>query len=62
VSPVKYGLCFYIPEEGILHNHRRDNLKTYIDLIATTEIGKKRFFQLLNLGSFVINARYYLCK
>jgi hypothetical protein len=27
VSPVKYELGFYIPEDGILHSHRRENLK-----------------------------------
>jgi hypothetical protein len=30
VSPVKYGLGFYIPEDDILHSHCRDNLKSYI--------------------------------
>jgi hypothetical protein len=29
VSPVKYELGFYIPEDAILHSHRRENLKTY---------------------------------
>jgi hypothetical protein len=29
VSPVKYGLDFYIPEEGILHSHRCENLESY---------------------------------
>jgi hypothetical protein len=29
VSPVKYELGFYIPEDGILHTHRRENLKSY---------------------------------
>jgi hypothetical protein len=29
VSPVKYELGSYIPEDGILHSHRRDNLKPY---------------------------------
>jgi hypothetical protein len=33
---VKYELCFYIPEDGILHNHRRDNLKSYIALTGWT--------------------------
>jgi hypothetical protein len=32
VSPVKYGLDFYNPEDGILHSHRRANLKSYIAL------------------------------
>jgi hypothetical protein len=29
MSPVKYELGFYIPGEGILHNHRRENLRPY---------------------------------
>jgi hypothetical protein len=29
MSPVKYELGFYIPEEGILLSHRRQNLKSY---------------------------------
>jgi hypothetical protein len=32
VSPVKYDLGFYFPEDGILHRHRRENLKSYIAL------------------------------
>jgi hypothetical protein len=28
VSPVKYELGSYIPEGGILHSHRRENLKS----------------------------------
>jgi hypothetical protein len=29
VSPVKYELGFYIPEDDILHSPRRENLKSY---------------------------------
>jgi hypothetical protein len=29
VSPVRYELEFYIPEDDILHSHRRQNLKSY---------------------------------
>jgi hypothetical protein len=29
VSPVKYELGFYIPEDDIFHSHRRENLKSY---------------------------------
>jgi hypothetical protein len=29
VSPVRYELGFYIPEDGILHSHRRENFKSY---------------------------------
>jgi hypothetical protein len=28
VSPVRYELGFYIPEDGILHSHRREHLKS----------------------------------
>jgi hypothetical protein len=28
VSPVKYELGFYIPDDDILHSHRRENLKS----------------------------------
>jgi hypothetical protein len=29
VSPVKYELGFYIPDDDILHSYRRENLKFY---------------------------------
>jgi hypothetical protein len=29
VSPVKYELGFYVPEDNILLSHRRENLKSY---------------------------------
>jgi hypothetical protein len=32
VSPVKYELDLYVPEDVILHSHRRGNLKSYIAL------------------------------
>jgi hypothetical protein len=32
VSPVKYELGFYIPEDGTLHSHLRENLKFYMAL------------------------------
>jgi hypothetical protein len=32
MSPVKCELGFYIPEDGIFHGHRRENLKSYIEL------------------------------
>jgi hypothetical protein len=31
MSPVRYELVFYIPEDDILHSHRRGNLRPYID-------------------------------
>jgi hypothetical protein len=36
VFPVKYELGFYIPEDDILHSHRRENLKSYIALTGWT--------------------------
>jgi hypothetical protein len=36
VSPAKYELAFYIPEEDILHSHCRKNLKSYIALTGWT--------------------------
>jgi hypothetical protein len=35
VSPVKYEMGFYIPEDDILHSHCRENLKSYIALTGT---------------------------
>jgi hypothetical protein len=32
VSSVKYELGFYIPEDDILHSHRRENFKSYTAL------------------------------
>jgi hypothetical protein len=29
VSPVKYEMGFYIPEDDILYSHRRENLSFY---------------------------------
>jgi hypothetical protein len=36
MSPVRYELGFYIPDDGIFHSHRRDNLKSYIALTGWT--------------------------
>jgi hypothetical protein len=30
VSPVRYELGFYIPEDDVLLSHRREHLKSYI--------------------------------
>jgi hypothetical protein len=32
VSPVRYEMGFYIPEDTILYSHRRENLKSYMAL------------------------------
>jgi hypothetical protein len=36
VSPVRYELGFYIPEDGILDSHRHENLKSYVALTGWT--------------------------
>jgi hypothetical protein len=37
VFPVTYKLGCYIPEEGIVHSHRRKNLKSYIVFVVVLE-------------------------
>jgi hypothetical protein len=37
MSPVRYELDFYIPEDGILHSHSRENLKSYIELTGWSQ-------------------------
>jgi hypothetical protein len=65
VSPVKYELGFYIPEDGILHSSRRESLKCYIALTGWTllrrinvspvryELG---FFKLHKTAFFIVTA------
>jgi hypothetical protein len=36
MSPVKYELGVYIPEDDILHSHRRENLKSCKEIIIYT--------------------------
>jgi hypothetical protein len=33
VSSVRYELSFYIPEDGVLSSHRRENLKSYSNIL-----------------------------
>jgi hypothetical protein len=35
VSPVKYELGFYIPEDDILHSRCREDLKSYTGTLST---------------------------
>jgi hypothetical protein len=44
LSPVKSELGFYIPEDGILHSHRRENLKSYNN---RTVVGCPVFYEVL---------------
>jgi hypothetical protein len=36
VSSVRYELGFHIPEDDILHSHRRENPESYIALTGWT--------------------------
>jgi hypothetical protein len=46
VSPVKYELGFYIPEDGILPSHSRENLKSYIALPSHSRQNLKSYIAL----------------
>jgi hypothetical protein len=37
VSPVRYELGFYIPEDDVPHGHRHENLKPYIVFLFTRQ-------------------------
>jgi hypothetical protein len=52
VSPVKYEVGFYIPEDDILHSHRRENLKPYIALLFSTYVTSKPHRNRTKLISF----------
>jgi hypothetical protein len=41
VSPVKYELGFYIPEDDILHSHSRENVRSYIALTGWTLLRRR---------------------
>jgi hypothetical protein len=43
MSPVRYELGFYIPEDDILHSHCRENLESYI----SHNFGEESTFLLL---------------
>jgi hypothetical protein len=32
-----YELAFHIPEDGILHSHRRENFKSYVALTGSVD-------------------------
>jgi hypothetical protein len=46
VSPVRYKLGFYIPEDGILHGHRRKIRKSYIALTGWALQRKCNMFRM----------------
>jgi hypothetical protein len=52
VSPVKYKLGFYVPEDGILHSHRRQGLTTsfVVKLLALQLPVPSGFYQVVSEG------------
>jgi hypothetical protein len=50
VFPMRYELGFYIPEDDILHSHRRDILKSYIAFASLEPYQYTRRF-LLSIGT-----------
>jgi hypothetical protein len=57
VSPVKYEMGFYIPEEDILHSHSRGNLKSYI---LNKNFGQRILLKYLKIF-FGIEESEYFC-
>jgi hypothetical protein len=54
VSPVRYELGFYIPEDDILHSHRRENLKSYMALTGWTLWWRRNVFPIrYELGFYI---------
>jgi hypothetical protein len=42
VSPARYELRFYIPKDGILHSHGRENLKEVHFFLEISNCGKQK--------------------
>jgi hypothetical protein len=54
VSPVKYELGFYIPEDDIVHSHRHENLKSYIALTGCAMYRRRNAFLVkYELGFYI---------
>jgi hypothetical protein len=53
VSAVKYELGFYIPEDDILHSHRRENPNCYIVLSTSSRsvLGLTDSYRIRAVGS-----------
>jgi hypothetical protein len=54
VSPVKYEPGVYISDDGILHSHRREHLKSYIALTGWTLSG--------DVSSVKYELRFYISE
>jgi hypothetical protein len=54
VFPVRYELGFSIPEEAILHSHRRVSIKSYIALTGWTLQWRRNVFPVKYILGFYI--------
>jgi hypothetical protein len=55
MSPVRYELGFYIPEDDILRSHRRGNLKSYIALAGSAVYWRRNVFPVkYELGYYIL--------
>jgi hypothetical protein len=71
VSPMRYEQGFYIPEDGVLHSHRRENLKSYVinDVHRNVncfkermQAGNRAYFANLSTGVLVALTTVYRQK
>jgi hypothetical protein len=61
VSPVRYEQGFYTPEDGILHRHRCENLKSYIALTGWALYQRRNVFSVRYEQGFLSqNTAYFL--
>jgi hypothetical protein len=51
VSPVKYGLGFYIPEDDILHSHRSEKLR-YLSVFRRNYSFRPQYRRLSDARNF----------
>jgi hypothetical protein len=57
VSPVRYELDVYIPEDDILHSHSSENLKFYIIGISFRDLPACSIVTVLLGGSYACNLK-----
>jgi hypothetical protein len=65
VSPVKYELGFYIPDDAILHSHCCENLKSYIHCVSSFDLNTSQQWRTVNLimhKTIILLFIYLQCK
>jgi hypothetical protein len=60
VSPVRYELGFYVPEDGVRHSHRRKNLTSY-EKNYVQIFGEEILFSIKNSVSPIADGLYLAC-